>query len=475
MSKFAIIGGGPSAFYTASRLLSNRELSKHSSSGKSPIIHIYDRLWAPHGLVRYGVAPDHPEVKNCTHKFDEIMRNPLVRFFGNVQVGQISSSPVPHALPLSLSHIQRHYSDMIIATGSPMVNIHPALPPSEHVLPSLSVVHWYTQHPAAPEVPPLDKIEHVSIIGQGNVALDIARMLLSDPEVLATYDVPEPVLAVLRRSAVKHVSILGRRGPLQAAFTTKEVRELMNLSDASMVPLDPAVLQPPTGVTLSRQQSRVLDLLKKGSKNAPGTAKKTWSLDFFRSPSSLAPPAENEASHTLTLAHNELDQAGRAAPTGATSSLKTNLVVTALGQASDPNTPFYDGAVRHINADPVGRVLDANGQPWRDVYSTGWAAMGARGVLATTMMHAYGVADLIATLPEDRAGEKFMASDVALDHTVPDPVAEGLKNGLVTTYEDWKLVDAEEVRRGEAKAKERERMDWDQARRFLEHSRTYTS
>ncbi|VDC00723.1 unnamed protein product [Peniophora sp. CBMAI 1063] len=475
MSKFAIIGGGPSAFYTASRLLSSRELGKHSSSGKSPIIHIYDRLWAPHGLVRYGVAPDHPEVKNCTHKFDEVMQNPLVRFFGNVQVGRISASPVPHAIPLSLSHIQRHYSDMIIATGSPMVNTHPALPPSDNVIPSLSMVHWYTQHPAAPEAPPLENVEHVSIIGQGNVALDIARMLLSDPEVLAKYDVPESVLALLRRSTVKHVSIIGRRGPLQAAFTTKEVRELMNLSDASMVPLDTAALQPPAGVTLSRQQSRVLDLLKKGSKNKPGTAKKTWSLDFFRSPSSLAPPAEGEDLHTLTLAHNELDGAGRAVPTGATSALKTDLVITALGQASDPTTPFYDGAVRHVNADPVGRVLGADGKPLRDVYSTGWAAMGARGVLATTMMHAYGVADLIATQPEAHDGERFMASDVALDHSVPEPVKEGLSNGVVTTYEDWKLVDAEEVRRGEAEGKERERMDWDQARTFLAQARPRTS
>lgn len=398
-----------------------------------------------------------------------------MRFFGNVQVGRISSSPVPHAIPLSLSHIQRHYSDLIIATGSPMVNIHPALPPSEHVLPSLSVVHWYTQHPAASEAPPLDKVDHVSIIGQGNVALDIARMLLADPEVLATYDVPEPVLAVLRRSAVKHVSIIGRRGPLQAAFTTKEVRELMNLSDAAMVPLDPAVLRPPSDITLSRQQSRVLDLLKKGSRNAPGTTKKTWSLDFFRSPSSLAPPAEDERSHTLTLAHNELDQDGRAAPTGATSALKTDLVITALGQASDPNTPFYDGAVRHVHADSVGRVLNADGKPFRDVYSTGWASMGARGVLATTMMHAYGVAALIATQPGGHAGEKFMAQDVALDHSVPEPVEKGLKDGVVTTYDDWKLVDVEEVRRGEAKGKERERMDWDQARTFLAQAPPRTS
>ncbi|TFY59554.1 hypothetical protein EVG20_g7740, partial [Dentipellis fragilis] len=238
--KLAIVGGGPSSFYVASRLLS---LLPHGSTHSSYLkIHIYDRLWAPHGLVRYGVAPDHPEVKNCVHKFDQAALDARLRFFGNVHIGTESSTIIPHALHLPFSSLQQNYTHLLFSSGCGVPILHPALPPSSHVLPALSLVHWYTQHPSQPAPPPLDKVSHVTLIGQGNVSLDVARMLLTDPSVLEQYDVPEPVLAVLRRSTVKHVSIVGRRGPLEAAFTTKELREMMNLAHASMVPLDPAVL-----------------------------------------------------------------------------------------------------------------------------------------------------------------------------------------------------------------------------------------
>lgn len=129
------------------------------------------------------------------------------------------------------------------------------------------------QHPNTPSPPPLDKITHVSLIGNGNVSLDVARMLLTNVDVLTKYDVPQSVLEVLSRSTVKHVSIIGRRGPLQAVFTMKELRELINLPEASMVPLDTVLLAPHPSLT--RQQSRVLQLLQKGSKNVTGFTPKS--------------------------------------------------------------------------------------------------------------------------------------------------------------------------------------------------------
>ena len=401
------------------------------------------------------------------------------------------TSPLSHTLPLSLEALLPYYTHILYSTGCTVPILHPALPPSQYCVPALSMVHWYTQHPSNPPTPPLERTKHVTLIGQGNVSLDVARMLLTPPDHLAKYDVPTPVLDVLRRSAVQHVSIVGRRGPLQAAFTTKELREMMNLPDSSMVPLDPALLADATNTsTVTRQQSRTLQLLQKGSKNKPGTTKKTWSLDFFRSPTGLTTPAHphenNSDKARLTLAHTALDPTSRAVPTGESSTLDTDLVITSLGHRSEPSAPWYDPALGHLST-IRGRVVGADGRVVRNVYASGWAAMGARGVLASTMMDAYAVADTIlrdhfpgedvqttaAGAPEPAADEaaaadavEILPKEVDLD-AIPPEVDAGLKEGRVTDFEDWKKVNAEEIRRGEEMGKERERMDWEEAHSFL--------
>ncbi|PCH34565.1 ferrodoxin-NADP(+) reductase [Wolfiporia cocos MD-104 SS10] len=483
--KLAIIGAGPSSFYVASRLLSL--LPQTSPQASQLKIHMYDRLWAPHGLVRYGVAPDHPEVKNCTHKFDGAAEDPRLRFFGNVSI----DARVPYATHIPLSALLPHYTHLLIASGCTVPTLHPALPPSAHCVPALSLVHWYTQHPAAPPPPPLERLKHISIIGQGNVSLDVARMLLTPPSVLAKHDIPERVLAVLAASAVEHVSIVGRRGPHEAAFTTKELREMMALPDAALRPLVPALLAPPAdGRPLTRQQTRTLQLLQKGSANGFGTTRKTWSLDFFRAPAGLAGPAHGEDTARLTLAHTMLDPSARAVPTGETSTLETSLVVTSLGHHADPATAWYEPALGHVRT-VGGRVIDAAGRTMRNVYASGWAAMGARGVLASTMMDAYAVADVILrdAFPEEDVrtvnvgdvdvgagaqtkGELGFAEDVLakdVDVDAPPPEVEAAwRRGELTDYEDWKLVNAEEIKRGQQKGKERERMGREEALAFLE-------
>ncbi|KAG6918405.1 hypothetical protein DXG01_014810 [Tephrocybe rancida] len=492
--KLAIIGGGPSAFYVASRLLS---LVPQTSTGTPPLrIHMFDRLWAPHGLVRYGVAPDHPE--NCTHKFDAAAEDPRLRFFGNVDVGS-GAAPIPHTLQLPLSSVFANYTHVVFATGCTLPTMHPSLPPSPYCVPALSLVHWYTQHPSAPPPPPLERITHVSLIGNGNVSLDVARMLLTPPHVLEKYDVPRPVLDVLSRSQVKHVSIFARRGPLEAAFTTKELRVLVNLPDAAMVPIPQPILdETPLGEP-TRQQGRILQLLRKGSTNPFGTTAKTWSLEFFRSPTGLAAPAPGSGSGLarLALAHTALSaDHGRAVPTGATSAVATSLVVTSLGFRADPQGPFYDPALSRMRTAPGGRVVDPGaGAALRNVYASGWAATGARGVLAATMMDAYAVADAVLSDwlpgPDVRTtpvpagavtahpGEPVASADalsapvkVVLNPTphpeeLPVEVVEGLTRGVVTEYGDWKRVDGEEVRRGAETGKERERMRWEEAKAFL--------
>ena len=395
-------------------------------------------------------------------------------------------------MTLPLSTLLQHYTHVLFSTGCTVPVLHSALPPSAYCVPALSLVHWYTQHPSRPPTPSLEKISHVTLIGQGNVSLDVARMLLTPPSELAKYDVPDPVLAVLERSAVEHVSIVGRRGPFQAAFTTKELREMMNLSNASMVPLDSSILQPADGAELTRQQSRTLQLLQKGSKNKPGTTRKSWSLDFFRSPTGLALPNATDAVGVrppvqLTLAHTMLDPSARAVTTGETSSLETSLVVTSLGHRAEPSAAWYDPALGHLRT-LGGRVLDAAGPTARNVYASGWAATGARGVLVSTMMDAYAVADTILrdafpgedvkTVPvgDVDVGAKTAEADKEYTDVLPqavvgeDPppeVEKAWRDGQVTDYADWREINAEEIRRGHERGKERERMGWDEAQRFL--------
>jgi adrenodoxin-NADP+ reductase len=424
--------------------------------------------------------------QNCTHKFDEAAEDLRFRFFGNVNVGD-PQKPIPHTVQLPLASVFKNYTHVLFATGCTLPTLHSALPPTSYCIPALSLVHWYTQHPSRPLPPPLEKLSHVSLIGNGNVSLDIARILLTSVSVLEKYDVPTSVLDLLSRSQVKHVSIFGRRGPLEAAFTMKELREMINLPEASMVPIEPALLEPIPDVPLTRQQSRILQLLKKGSKNTLGTTPKSWSLDFFRSPTNLSPPMTDSSLARLTLAHTTVDPThARAIPTGDSTTITTSMVVTSLGFHGEPASSFYDPALGHLRS-VSGRIVSSSGRALKNVYASGWAATGAKGVLASTMLNAYAVADTILSdwMPEGELVSTTPTSPPSGQSTVDDDIAEivlssnphpenppqeildGMKDGLVTEYQDWKKIDAEEVRRGEILGKERERMEWAEAQAFL--------
>jgi adrenodoxin-NADP+ reductase len=302
-------------------------------------------------------------------------------------------------------------------------------------------------------------------------------MLLAPPASLEMFDIPEPVLDVLRRSAVRHVSIIGRRGPLQAAFTTKELRELTVLPGTSMLPLAPELLIPPPETKLTRQQSRLTQLLQKEQQRGTSSdGKKSWSLDFFRSPTALAPAPNKRLA--LTLAHTALDASARAVPTGTTSVLHTDLVVPALGHHADPNMAYVDPALGHMRTARGGRVLDGAGRALRSVYASGWAATGARGVLASTMLDAYAVADAIledyqfgvttAGEVEHEPSEDLLVADGAVDlESVPEEVEQGLRERQVVQYDQWKKIDDAERWCGAEVGKERERMGWEEVVREL--------
>ena len=286
---------------------------------------------------------------------------------------------------------------------------------------------------------------------------------------------------------MKHVSIIGRRGPLEAAFTVKELRELINLPEASMIPIDSSILTVSPDVKTTRQQTRTLDLLKKGSVTQLGTTPKTWSLEFFRSPTGLVPPTTNVFSDllNLSLSHTFVDpNTNRAVLTDETSILPTSLVVTSLGFHSDPVMPFYDPVLGHLR-NVSGRIISSAGGAHvvKHVYASGWAATGAKGVLASTMMDAYAVADTIISdlmLKGQEASTSPLSTPLSSSRTetvmnpmpspdaLPREVEDGLRKGIVTEYRDWEYVDAEERRMGMAMGKERERMGWDDAKAYLD-------
>ena len=199
----------------------------------------------------------------------------------------------------------------------------------------------------------------------------------------------------------------------------------------------------------------------------PGTTSKTWSIDFFRSPIGLVPPSSADSSaQLLSLSHTTLDpQTNRAMPTGETSTLPTDLVITSLGFHGEPRARFYDRGLGYL-CNVSGRITDCAGTIFNNMYASGWAATGAKGVLASTMMNAYGIAETI--ISDWAANTRIGGDNKALNLDEPPEEAQtALKEGLVTNYADWKKVDEEEVKRGEATGKERERMGWVEASKFL--------
>ncbi|KAK9899639.1 nucleotide-binding domain-containing protein [Cystobasidium minutum MCA 4210] len=504
--RLAVVGSGPAGFYAASRVLS-------SEGSENAQVDMFEELPVPFGLVRYGVAPDHPEVKNCIHKFEETAEDKRFRYFGNVRIGTpLEPEPkqydtgavrasVHHALSLPLSFLKPYYDAILFTYGAsydrslgPGVRNDDA-PNLLHTLSARSFVHWYNGHPHSPfhqqgKEMGLDALTNATIIGQGNVALDCARILLSGREPptinrLKKTDTPESVLEALSRSTIKHVDVVGRRGPLQFAGTTKELRELVNLDpkhaqfimssdDAALVKEASQTLESFTsqgGKTESaRMKKRLLQLMQKAKadeKFAKGDTK-TWSLSFCKSPVAIEGSEENGTAgpvKSVTFEQNDLLPASNAVlpsndlvdptsfvarGTGLTVSRPTDLLLKSVGYRSGgiEGLPFDQrrGVVKNVE----GRVQDDSGDIIPGLYVSGWLARGPNGVIATTMYDAFQTAETIIT---DAAAASSTKSLPDLPR-LPDA---GFGNKQVVSWSDWKAIDAEERRRGKALGKEREK------------------
>ena len=430
--RVAIIGAGPAAFYAADALLQNRA---------APVsVDMYDRKPTPFGLVRDGVAPDHQKIKSVTRIYDKIASMPTFRFFGNVHFGT----------DLGHDDIRAHYDAVIYAVGAqsdrrmgiPGEDLHGSYP-------ATIFVGWYNGHPDYPDLEFDLSQENVAIIGQGNVAIDVARILAKTPAELADTDIADHALEMLRDSKVKNIYVIGRRGPAQAAFSNPEIKELGELADAELV-VDPAELEldPLSQATLSgdKTATRNLETLRQHAHPPSGAKTRRIYVRFLLSPAELI--GEDGRVTAIKLQRNRLEDDGRggvkAVGTGEYETLPAGLVFRSIGYkgVALPGVP-HDERSGTIPNDR-GRVLDpATGQPLTGEYVVGWAKRGPSGIIGTNK-------------PDSVETVKMLLEDAPMllrahpDRAAPEEIEALLRERCprFVTYGDWGLLDKIETTRG---------------------------
>ncbi|CAI8055101.1 NADPH:adrenodoxin oxidoreductase, mitochondrial [Geodia barretti] len=439
--RVCVIGSGPAGFYTAHQLVKRID-DVH--------VDILDKFPVPFGLVRFGVAPDHPEIKNCINQFTVLARKEQCRFIGNVGLGQ----------DVGLAQLRPHYHAVVLAYGAEE-DKELGIPGEDTpgVYSARSFVGWYNGLPEHRQLDPDLSGEVGVVIGHGNVALDVARMLLTPVSRLKTTDMCTHAIEALARSRVKQVRLVGRRGPLQVAFTIKELREMTKLPHCSTL-IDPSYFHSIKSLLseLPRPRRRITELMlsvaeNRGDKRPAGG--KEWGLSFLRSPVEIVSSPTTGRLDSLRLEINKLQgtwDSAKVVPTGEFEDMECDLAIRSIGYKTVR-------VGRDVPCDPVtgivpnvaGRVLDRNKSYIRGLYCSGWVKTGPVGVILTTMNKAYETAEVIqedfrsGTLPEPERGD----------------ILEKLNNELgvdTVSFSDWENIDRHEVREGEKKGKPREKI-----------------
>lgn len=327
-------------------------------------------------------------------------------------------------------------------------------------------VGWYNGLPEhADLVPSLDSSDEAVIIGQGNVALDVARILLTGFDHLRKTDITDRALATLANSRIKRVRVVGRRGPMQAAFTIKELRELLTLDDVSFDKINPGLFPPGPTKDLPRTRRRMVDLLSKGSTVRDGP--KSWSLDFLLSPTSFN--SQTDVLSSVSFTKNELlgpdtfDPAAKVAATGETLTMPTGVAFRSIGYKSEALTGMenlgihFDEVHGLIPNDGDGRVIEhlagqPGGNPLPGLYCSGWVKRGPAGVIANTMEDAFATA--AAIVQDWRSDKPFLSGHGGWDALKSSSEGRALRS---VGWNDWLKIDAAEKERGRANGKEREK------------------
>ena len=409
MRHFAVVGSGPAGFYTAEALA--------KAYGNDARIDILDRYPVPYGLIRFGVAPDHQSLKAVSKRYEKVAETDGVGFIGNVAVGR----------DVSVAKLLEHYDAAILAIGAPhdrKLGI-----PGEDlpgVIGSAEFVGWYNGHPDFADLdPPLDGT-HAAVIGNGNVALDVARILAKTRAEFEGSDIVGHALEALDRSATRTITILGRRGPHQIAMTPKELGELGHLEAA--VPIVDLNDFPPVEAddALEPGQRKSVTILRDFA-NIRSNKPKAMVFDFFAKPVSIE--GGDRAEHII-VERTELEEIGGARGTGETYEVPASLIVSCIGYSTPPvdGVPYDDRGGKFLN--DTGKISDR-------LYCVGWARRGPTGTIGTNRPDGYEVAEAIAAaMPPGSDGDRAGA--------------EGLRRLLAersikaTDFTDWRKIEAAE-------------------------------
>jgi NADPH-dependent glutamate synthase beta subunit-like oxidoreductase len=414
MRHIAIIGSGPAGYYTAE--------AAQKKFGDDVRVDIIDRLPVPFGLIRFGVAPDHQSIKAVSGRYEKVALSDNVRFVGNVTVGS----------DVSIDELQGLYDAVVLATGAPndrTLDIPGGDLPG--VFGSAAFVGWYNGHPDFADLaPPLDG-KHVVVIGNGNVALDVARILSKTRAEFAGSDIVGHALDALEQASTEEITILGRRGPHQIAMTPKELGELGHLERATPrvekddLPDvgDDALLEP--GMRKSVTHLREFAAIPESFR-----ADKSVSInfDFFAAPIAIEGEGKVER---ITVERTALDDQLRSIGTGETYTLDCSMVVSCIGYQTPPieGVPYEHGRGRF--ASDEGRILPG-------LYCVGWARRGPSGTIGTNRPDGYAIVELIAEDVGDGHGKQGRPGlDALLD-------ARGVQ---VVKYSDWKKIEEAEAAR----------------------------
>ena len=432
--RVAVVGSGPAGFYAAGTLL----------GADVPVeVDLIERLPTPWGLVRLGVAPDHPKIKSVSRAFEKIALQPGFRFLGNVEVGR----------DISHDELLEHYDAVVYAVGA-QTDRHMGIPGED--LPgswaATEFVAWYNGHPDFQELQFDLSGERAVVIGNGNVAVDVARMLALTPEELATTDTTIAAIEGFSNAGIKEIVMVGRRGPAQAAFTTPELQELGKLAGADVI-VDPADLEgaEPTDTNSERN----LVVLREYAAREPSGKPKRLVLNFLQSPVAILGEERVEG---IDLVRNQLDSNDRAVATGEHETLQCGLVFRSVGYhgVELPGVSFDDASGTIPNQG--GRVVDHMGNFVPGVYSAGWIKRGPTCVIGTNKKDAAETGELLL---EDAAAGRLEPKPDATAAALDDLLAE--RGVRVVEYAGWTAIDEVERSAGANSSRPRVKLcSWDE-------------
>jgi len=412
MRHFAVVGSGPAGFYTAEALA--------KAYGDQAQIDIIDRYPVPYGLIRFGVAPDHQSLKAVSKRYDQVAAGEHVRFVGNLNVGK----------DVSIGDLQSLYDAVILAIGAPhdrKLGIEGEDLPG--VVGSAEFVGWYNGHPDFADLAPALDGTHAAVIGNGNVALDCARILSKNRHEFEGSDIVGHALEALDDSSIRTITILGRRGPHQISMTPKELGELGHLEIATPV-LDGADFPPvEQDEALEPGHRKSITILRDFATSGPDFAKpRQIVFDFFAKPVRIEGDGKAER---LIVERTVLDESGAARGTGETYEVPASLIVTSIGY----QTPRIEGVPYDERG---GKFANDQGKIADGLYAVGWARRGPTGTIGTNRPDGYEVAEQVATaMPAGSDGGK--QGGAGLDALLSERGVEA------TSFDDWRAIEAAEV------------------------------